>query len=95
MHKALNHSHTEIASHNQKQRTQAQLVHSAKKRIQPKTIGVGAYFIVHMDAKREHKFQTYWRGPMRVAGSKSHRVFEAVSIVDDKQAVLFSQCMIL
>lgn len=82
LHNALENVYKEVSKRNRMNRTRAQKWQNAKTNVLPLNITVGDYVMIRTHAKREHKLQFRWRGPMLVKDAKSSLVFIVQDLVN-------------
>lgn len=70
------------------------MMHNAKTNVVPINFEVRDYVMIRAHAKRSHKLQARWRGPMRVTYAKSHLVFEVENLNDGSKLVAHAQRML-
>lgn len=93
-HEALDEMHKDVVESSSKQRTRAQKIHNARTSVTPLNIAVGDYVMIRAHARKEHKLQTKWRGPMLVKETKSPLLFVVEDITNAQHLTVHAQRMV-
>lgn len=79
---------------NEQVRARARQKHNAKTKVLPLNINIGDFVMVRVNAKRGHKLQTKWKGPMQVTETKSHLLFVVEDINRQYKMIAHAQRLI-